>query len=192
MWRYDMLFSAWRRARDWVDSTVERTAVKRLTDSVNGRALRKALPVVLALAVLLVVLLVQLALLLLQAPQSFSAFALAGPALAVVAMALMAVLVHPSCGASVPLCAVLGFLALAALHSTVAALMNSVAPVNLELFAVIAAVLDAILAFVVGKGLIRKTVAQLNRRRDAPEPAPEPSEPTETEQSSDEEDDHGK
>ncbi|MCJ1449667.1 MAG: hypothetical protein MMC23_010189 [Stictis urceolatum] len=177
-----MLGGAWKSARDWLDGQVHKTVVRTLTDSSNGKAVRKALPVVIALAVFLVVLLSQLVLIMAQTPQSFSAFLLAGPALATACMAVMGLMVVPASADSIPMYAVVVFTALAVGHSTVGAALNSFANVDWTLLAVVVAVIDAVVSYCVGKRLVRGAVSQMRRPKEQPyERQPESSDDDEKE-----------
>ena len=184
-----MLQQYWNRIQAWVDTTIEKTATKRLTDSVNGRALKRGVPLLSGFLIAVAVLVAHL--LLLSWPEPFSAYLLTVPAIAVLILSGLSLWVYPSSASRVPSLAVLGYVALASLHSVGGALASTISPASLtaghrQLFAFLMVFVVLNLSTFVTKKLVRHT---LHKHDDATQDsvgAPTPSE--ESEYVSDEDD----
>ncbi len=102
------------KARLWLHDTLRSSAIKGLSESVEGKKLKKALAPILCYIVVAAVLSSQL--LLAQWPVSFAAFLLASPVIANAILGTLAIACNPAVASKVPLYACIGIAGLAALQ----------------------------------------------------------------------------
>ncbi len=176
------------RARRWLDDTVRSSAVKGLSESVEGRLVRDALPVLLSYIVVSAVLVGQL--LLARWPQSFAAFLLTSPLITTALLAALAVAARPAAAARVPLYACLGFGLLAALQCVMGAcaLTLPVLPDRVA-FSLVSAAVVLCLCLGLSRSFVRDAVRRLasRRRPAAPEPRPPAADNSDEEEQEDDE-----
>lgn len=118
-----MWAGAWERLQQWYDNKIEATAVRRLNSSVNGRAIKNAVPPIVVFVVVSAVLVSHLSTL--RWPESFSGFLLTSPAIAVLMLSSLIIVAAPSATRHVPLYAFGGYVGLVALQCMLGALAMS-------------------------------------------------------------------
>lgn len=152
------------KARLWMQDTVRSSAIKGLSDSVEGKRLKKALPPILTFIVVAAVLSGQL--LLTNWPASFAAFLLASPVVSAAMLAALAVACHPPAAAKVPLYACLGVAVLAALQCVLGAAAMCL-PVQLDrtVFSLLSAAVVLLLCLGISKSFVDDGIRRLARTR---------------------------
>ena len=176
-----MLYGWWDRLQSWCDATIEQSAVRRLSRTVNGRAIKSSIPPVFAFCVAAAFLVGQLSML--RWPESFSAFLLASPAVAVLLMSLLMISSYPSASKHVPTYAVGAYGLLAAIQCIMGA-FAMLLPLETQgssgyrlIFAVTTTLFVLGLTFGFSKNLVHRTVDSWTQKdRRSPEPEPEESE----------------
>lgn len=159
-----MLAEYWSRVRAWCEDTVRSSAIKGLSESIEGRIVRNAAPAILAYIVVAAVLSGQL--LLQQWPESFAAFLLGSPALAVAMLSLLAIASRPSLATRVPLYACGGFALLASLQCIMgAAAMCLPSPPSRPAFALFTTVVVLCLCFGLSKTFVRQSVKTMQKAK---------------------------
>lgn len=159
-----MIAEYWSRIRAWCEDTVRTSAIKGLSESVEGKAIRNAAPAILAYIVVAAILSSQL--LLQQWPESFAAFLLGSPALAVAMLSLLAIAARPQIASTVPLYACGGFALLASLQCIMGAIaMCLPSPPSRIVFAVITTVVVLGLCFGLSKSFVRSSIHSMKKAK---------------------------
>ena len=161
-----MLNECWSRVCDWVTDTVEKTATQRLSTSPTGRTVRRGLPGLVAYVVAAAVLISHL-LFLHMWPQTFSAYLLSTPALAMAILTILAAAILPIASAKLPLYAVTGYVGLAAVQCLLGAFAMSIpgGTENRLMFCLAVVVVSALLCAGLSRALLRRALAALNRKK---------------------------
>lgn len=161
-----MLNATWDRLMKWYDTKIESTAVRRLNNSVNGRAVKGALPPLAVFILLAAVIISHLSTL--RWPESFQGFLLASPALSVLIVALLTLVSFPSAAKSVPLYGLLGYVGLATLQCVLGALFlcfpaftGSVS--NRLIFSCVTNLFLIVLTYIIARSVLDRTVSPVTR-----------------------------
>ena len=126
--------------------------------------IRDAAPAILAYIVVCAVLCSQL--MLQQWPESFAAFLLGSPALAVALLSLLAIAANPSVATSVPLYACGGFAVLAALQCIMGAIaMCMPSPPSRITFAIITTLVVLCLCFGLSKSFVKDSIRTMSKAK---------------------------
>ncbi|KAK9827069.1 hypothetical protein WJX74_005549 [Apatococcus lobatus] len=162
------------KARRWMQDTVRSSAIRGLSDSVEGKRLKRSLPPLLTFIVVAAVLSGQL--LLKDWPRSFAAFLLASPLVSSAMLAALAVACQPSSAAKVPTYACVGVVVLAALQCVLGAFAMCL-PVQLDrtVFSLLSAAVVLLLCLGISKSFVNDSIRHLAKARAQPTPAkPQP------------------
>ena len=126
--------------------------------------IRRAAPALLAYIVVAAILSSQL--LLQQWPESFAAFLLGSPALAVAMLSLLTIAANPSIAASIPLYACGGFVLLAALQCIMGAVaMCMPSPPSRITFAIITTLVVLCLCFALSKSFVKDSIRTMSKAK---------------------------
>ena len=159
-----MISRYWNLVRDWCGDAVRSSAIKRLSETVEGKLIRKMLAPILCYILVSAILTGQL--LLQQWPESFSAFLLGSPAIACAILSVLAIACKPDIAAQVPLYACGGFIFLAALQCIMGAFATCLpSPPNRVVFALITGILVTCLCFGLSKAFVDDGIEALHKTK---------------------------
>lgn len=178
-----MLANMWERVQLWYDNKIESTAVKRLNNSVNGRAIKNAIPPILVFIIVGAVLIAHLSTL--RWPESFSGFLLASPIIAVLLLSLLTIVTCPSVTRNVPLYACGGYVALVAIQCMLGALAMSLPafvsntgnPGHRMIFSAVTVLILTLILYNLSKSFVKRTSKGFETKK--PTKPKEPVEETE-------------
>ena len=161
-----MLQHYWDRVRGWCQDTVRASAIHRLSESVEGKILRKALPAVLTYLLVAAVLTGQL---MLQTwPESFAAFLLGSPLISTIMLSLLALAARPEAACSVPLYASAGFAVLTAIQCILGAFALCLpCPPNRLVFALLTSIAVLVLCFCLSTSFVKESVRTMAKGKAA-------------------------
>ena len=171
-----MMQQLWSRLQGWCETTLRQTAVRRLSSSVDGQAVKNSIPPVFAFCVAAALFIAQLSML--RWPESFSAFLVASPMVAVVLLAGLVMCAYPGAARHVPTYAVGMYSLLTAVQCIFGAFAmllpfdNSSLGYRL-LFAIITTLTVLLSTYGGSRALVERTVQNMSARRERHE-TPEP------------------
>lgn len=155
-----MIAGYFEKAQRWVHDTIRSSAIRELSDSMEGRKLKKALPPIITYIVVAAVLIGQL--LLGQWPGSFAAFLLASPLISSALLAALTIACCPSQAHRVPLYACIGVAILAALQCVMGACAMCLPfQINRTAFSLLSAAVILCLCMSVSKSFVKSGIQHL-------------------------------
>ena len=170
-----MMQQLWGRLQSWCDNTLRQTAVKRLSSTVDGQAVKNSIPPVFAFCVAAALFIAQLSML--RWPESFSAFLVASPAVAVVLLTGLVMCAYPRVARHVPTYAIGTYSMLTAVQCIFGAfamlLPFDTASMGYRLlFAIITTLTVLLSTYGCSQVLVEHTVQNMSARqkRETPEP----------------------
>ena len=167
-----MIGNLWERMQSWYDHKVETTAVRRLSGSVNGRAVKNAIPPTIVFIIISAVLISHLSTL--KWPESFSGFLLASPAVAILLLSIFYMVACPTLMKNVPLYACGGYVGLVAVQSILGALAMSLPafvsntgnPSHRMVFSAVTILVLTLIVYNLSKSFVSRTVNSYSKQQE--------------------------